>query len=118
MGRVNAPVLGARAADPDAPAEDAPSKGPERTLDARERDQREAAEARAQSAVVILLLEIIAAKPAACQLAHAASLEGGDYSKHTSVKRRITGLNARSWGDSPGPGVYELAPTFERGEQV
>ena len=34
-----------------------------------------AAEARAQSAVVILLLEIIAAKPAACQLAHAASLD-------------------------------------------
>ena len=45
-----------------------------------------------------------------------ASLEGADhYSKHANIKRRITGLNAPSWSDAPGPGIYEAisSPTAE-----
>lgn len=37
----------------------------------------------------------------------------GDYSKQAHIKRRITGLNAPSWSDVPGPGVYQLAPQTE-----
>ena len=35
------------------------------------------------------------------------SPDHSEYSKTAGVKRRITGLNAPSWADTPGPGVYE-----------
>lgn len=41
-----------------------------------------------------------------------ATAEGaGDYSRSANIKRRITGLNAPSWSDTPGPGVYEPVST-------
>jgi SulP family sulfate permease len=44
--------------------------------------------------------------------AHTSPLEGGgDYATSHNVKRRITGLHAPSWGHTPGPGVYEIAPS-------
>ena len=42
--------------------------------------------------------------------AHAASIEGGDYSKHANIKRRITGLAAPSWSSTPGTGIYDTVP--------
>jgi hypothetical protein len=43
---------------------------------------------------------------------HAASIEGGDYSKHANIKRRITGLAAPSWSSTPGTGIYAYEPAL------
>ena len=35
-------------------------------------------------------------------------VDGSEYSRHANIKRRITGLNAPTWTDAPGPGTYGL----------
>ena len=36
---------------------------------------------------------------------------GGDHSMKANTKRRITGLYAPNWADTPGPGIYDIAPS-------
>lgn len=39
------------------------------------------------------------------------AVDGSEYSRHAHIKRRITGLNAPSWTNAPGPGTYGLTAT-------